>query len=356
MATMQAETFAEAYPRDISIETKDVHADILREPREWSQTFGTILHDYLSGEELTPAETLGNTLQRYYAWNTYSMPKIINKLHASTDFEDHDQAHTFWRAMNELNFHALSGAMLPMWMRLTDDPSKVRAGLDAHSDKNKLDFCQLDLATRSLSFGGQRHGSSTIKEDYAYFGNDWREFRKSMEGMVSEYDTGIVLLEMCKSNRNLIAIPGPKQFEDKNPALNSDFIIIDTSTREVTGVQTKGAVTPEDIARYNPHYVTLIDGRVDLGNVRHHRVAKGSSKELLVSWPGMISAGFIVDLPAHGPRMNSLKKHLPMSYLMQQKLAARHELGSAKPELKQAVKKLSDRILPRLMQATVEIA
>ncbi len=353
---MQAETFAEAYPRDIDIKRNDAHADILCESREWSQTFGTILHDYLSGEELPTAETLGSTLSSYYTWNRGSILGVVRGLHDVTDFGDHDQARAFWRSMNELNFHSLTAAMLPMWMRLADDPSKVRAGLAAHNDRNSLEFCQFDLATKNMTFGKERNGASTITQDYEYFGQDWDDFRGSMEGMASEYDTAIVLLEICKSNPDLVVIPGPKQFEDKNPELNSDFIMIDTSNREVIGLQTKSQITAQDVARYNPKYVALIDGRVDLGNMMYHRTEKGKSRERIVSWPGMISAGFIVDLPTHGPRSSFLKKYLPVSYLMQHKMAAKRELGNVRPELGQAVERVSDRVLPRLVSQVVEIA
>ena len=190
---------------------------------------------------------------------------------------------------------AMYDAMYPGWMEM------AYAGEFSLAQRDEaIRTGQLVLASQCLRLALLRSRHTGIAEDYRYFSDDLRKTRSVINGIMNEYDTAIVLLELSRADPDLMVVNAPLRFESWAGSANSDFIAYHKEADSVIGVQAKSGNT-SDSGRYDSHRVMMVDGADDLKGHAMHRVYPGSSHLRNVTWPGLVASEVISAMPLHGP-------------------------------------------------------
>ena len=190
---------------------------------------------------------------------------------------------------------AMYDAMYPGWMEMAYAGEFGPAQRDG-----AIRTSQLVLASQCLRLALLRSRHTGIAEDYRYFSDDLRKTRSVMNGIMNEYDTAIVLLELSRTDPDLMVVNAPLRFESWAGNANSDFIAYHKEADSVIGVQAKSGNTSNS-RRYDSHRVMMVDGAHDLKGHTMHRVHPGSSHLRDVTWPGIVASEVISAMPLHGP-------------------------------------------------------
>jgi hypothetical protein len=244
------------------------------------------------------------------------------------------------RCVNELNFHNLNQSLLPMW--------SVLAQGGWQSDQQRRAY--IGGMRKELAVGGLvryviRKKFVGVVGSEMLFTDRNRPFAEATNGALQEFDTGVVLLDVVQKHPNLLLLPSPLQFEcGPDSRRNVDFLVVDMAGKRAVGAQVKSNVRDETVARYDPDRVVLIDGNIDFDNVLSMRTQKGSSRERVVGWPGMLAAKRTLDLPIPGKGMSGPERL--ENYRIRE--MARTALGPIKVDYHRAVARMDGRIMEKL--------
>lgn len=312
--------FVTAYSRDAKealMFTPEIE-DLLDEARTWAQSWGQLLHDYCSGAQLPTWKQFCDFEQAYRAWILASSKKVTAGLMAyckkyedAEDELEEEGIQMMTRIGMSLQFHRLNNFAGPIWENLIY-PSKAKP-----LNKDTLDHICTELARMSLSF--DRGRESLVNED-SYFGREGKGMRDNTTGALTEIDAYVAMLEMTRTNPNLLIVPAPAQFESLAATANADFVVIDRQLGQIRGIQVKTTVTQGHKDRYDSNRITLIDGNRDLHNIRAMRTVKTKSDQQVVSWPGIIAAHFLIALKP----TRETDRWIARKNLLQLKFVARH--------------------------------
>jgi hypothetical protein len=200
----------------------------------------------------------------------------------------------FYEALISLTFHLVNNSMQAMWIPILDGqwPDNSLSRLDIIED------IQYSLAEAGLDLYLQREQLATEENNYKYFTEENALKRAAVQGLGSEIDSAIVLLEVIKRamiedpSLNLIVIPAPLQFEHstrRKPNPNIDLLVVNLNTREVIGGQVKSKFLLSNRGKYDPERVEIISADVDLEN-RLERVTGSKAGPKVMTWSGLIGA------------------------------------------------------------------
>jgi hypothetical protein len=339
---MQFSEFLTPYDREMKSAhlepTPDTPA-IVYDSRVWAERFGHILHDYLAGKEPSPEDiepmvSMGSG--SYAIWYDKRLAPFRKEL------EDNDDEDSL-QLDRELNFHTLNIAMLPAWVHIFADVGEAPENLRRASITAAQDI----LAYSALDHYVRRHRLASPKEHYDYYSPENIDKRNSAEGKACEYDTGIVLLELMRRNRELVVVAAPPQFEKHarrsadGKSNNVDFVAI-LRGRSAVGIQVKTNVNDNTRKAYDPERVVLVDGREDLGNIRFVRASHKETAARQVNWGGLISTQRITKINNRGP--NAFVYHYNPTEIMRAKFIAKQLVGKEKSYFDLAVQTLDERL------------
>ncbi|MES2876468.1 MAG: hypothetical protein V4678_03270 [Patescibacteria group bacterium] len=354
---MDRKRFSEAYDRKPSAAFfhslgSEAISNAIKPFDEWTEYLGDTLHESLRGESREAVDAKSFLLQ----YNTHILQDSAGPARASisraileTEREDvHDLAA---KAMSSHNFHVMSQSIAPLWVELI-------GGLEiGPADREKIiRLGILGLACTSLDYALWRQDLASIQQDHSFFSEEQRTYRETANGVMTEIDAAIVLLEMARTNRDLSVVPAPRRFEHADHATNADFIMYDRSTDEATGIQVKTKVTDEHRQSYDPERIVLICGGEDLGGRIWTRTKQGSSNNEYVAWPGMIAADVLKNIPLHGQKHTG-NEHFDQKSLLNLRLRASSLLRPAyddrkiiRGSLRDSRRKVEARVMPYLRQ------
>jgi hypothetical protein len=266
--------------------------EIMTGPRKWASFFDTQLHDILSGQYQDDDEETANQFIAYELdWAETQLDPLVKQSQDLAFSNAHADV-----AVNELNFHILNKELVDMWHRAMNPEKFPRISVE------RIETMQSRLA--------QRGASLRDTKESAYY---WRSIESTPEGLVpamngqlTEIDAAIVMLELCKQETEILLLPAPPQFESAADKYHSiDFVVIDPIADKTRGVQVKSYIdrfedrskiyeAPQQfkaIRKYDPDYVTMVDGLIDLGNSKMQYSERWGYT--MVPDPGLISLVYL---------------------------------------------------------------
>ena len=354
---MDRKRFAEAYARRPSAAFfrnlgSEAIINTMRPFDEWGDILGDGLYESLSGDN----RQIFDTGRFFGAYNGHVQTEsaaeyrgIIDAAIVNAALDNEDDARE--KAMSVHNFHVMSQPVAPMW-------GEMIAGLEiGQGDREKtIRLAMLALSQRSLDYALYRQKFASIEQGHSYFDESTRSMRGVTEGIMTEIDAFLTLLEIARTNPNLIVVPAPRRFEHSTRETNADFIAYDKSTDEAVGVQVKSYITDNDRELFDGERIVLISGSDDLGGKIWTRTQSGSSRNQFVTWPGMIAADVLKNIPLHG------KKNTGNEFFDHRSLLNLRRLASTlltppydtrkiiRGSLQQSKHKVSSRLMPFLRQ------
>jgi len=326
---------------------------LMEGPRKWSSFFDRQLVKYLSQSEPDSPDIILAGLEEYqYEW-------LVPHLNATIkdSYELGEQFPESRQAISELNFHAMSYEMMPMWysLLLTDAHYMI--------SNDDLHIMQTRLAMRGLAI---REKIDHYRKPFSVHGA-----KPGMDGPLlgkaAEIDGAIVLAEVLKihtpeGNRPHVIVPAPPRFEAgrDNSRNNSDYLLIDRSAQQARGIQQKAKVHGNHIQEngytstrlvnnYDTRRVTLIDGIADFDSFR--------------TVPGRFDGGYLIkpdsgsialDYLHERVSLTGINRHPILKYdvagIMRAKGKAREYIRAEKrkPTLDTAVQRIAERVLTDL--------
>lgn len=345
---MDAKEFAQGYPRREVNPSDRGDNETYLQAEAYSEFFGTILHDALTGE-LDPNIGVANfmdVLTEYGQFVRGEMADYERKLFMSGK----EYAN---KRLNSFSYHWLNTAMALMW-EFVINPELAK---DERTRKEIIGMTQ-DL----IALGGSKRFTykdrlADKKNGYMYFGESMEATRAVLEGSLQEFDTAIVLLDIAKKHPGTIVLPAPAQFEQwaattETGNRNVDLLLIDLVGNRAIGVQVKafanGDYDESQVLGYDSNYAVVVDGNVDLQNRQHRRVKQEKTQFKSVSWAGMISADHLKNLNTHGNRASKLLGSVSASTLLQLKFDAKTRLGATKVNRQQLIQNIEPRVIAKL--------
>lgn len=327
---MLAAEYLQAFPRNLTQQQihRGVELPVVRAEQNYSYLCGQVLHDALSG-------------------NQDAIPRLMLAIqqHEQTSFFDVEEqlledVSTWTAHRNEVNFHCLNEQMGDLWapIILGDWPR----GTDRTA---KLDIAMNSLAMMGLGYYSIRsnfvktHGTERLYEDDT-------GFLDSFNGFMQEIDAAIVVASAIRRYPGLTVVPAPMQFESRSRGANANLIVMDCKERRAVGVQVTTSTRRSTVERYDPDRTVIVDGSVDLDNIRVVRVKSGTSKEAIKPWPGIVAASRINAIKLHGRHDRVPTQYAPR--LIGLKFMARALVGSLRVEPNELAKRIGDRILAKL--------
>ncbi len=342
---MYASEFASLYPPNMDGYRYHENQDgpDLTATRNWSEDMGETIHNYLSTDPLAPLDT--HYLAKRTDWLKGNLGSATDKVDATSNIDARSHA------LNELAGPALALNMTPMFHQFT---TSEWSQTERTASIRK---CKDMLGISAMGFIRHRERNAAIESGHKYFDPSMARERQTLEGILNEFDTAIVLLEIARKHPTLTVVPSLAQFEHgKNTSLNSDFLVVDRRGY-IVGVQAKTTTTAETIRKYDDRAIVVVDGSIDMGSAMYKRVKKGSSYERRVSWAGLICANVVANMELHGPNAHFTNvrvrngKSRPQHFL-QERLAARKLIGTLQPQLHVAAQTVGTRVLHKLYEAT----
>ncbi|WP_436701235.1 hypothetical protein [Nocardioides sp. BYT-33-1] len=323
-----------SYPDELEARLGDV--------RRLAVRWGEILHDALALGQAPPLPELRAFSMGYSAWANAGFGGVSSFVErwAATRAEqltesDEDGVAAFLDTLaqlsSELNFHRLNAHAGTFWAALL-------CGVPGLANREIVESTCYHLAREVLTFSEYRN---ILIEDDLYFGDDVRTGRAMHTGALTEIDAYIALLDLTRRDRRLIVVPGPPQFERWAGSANADFIVVDTASGTIRGIQVKSIVERREADRYDPARITLIDGARDLQNSRAMRTDPRRSDRQVVSWPGMIGAHYLRELKP-GPLTD---RWVERRSLLLTKFAAVHYAGTVASQNKSAYAAVRQRVI-----------
>ena len=337
---MDSSEFVQAYRRKpIEAKAPETYgADTFMDARKYADVFALLLHDVLSGNSDDETGVAAQAaLANYPQFIGHGLRELDTQLYIKGDDES-------LAKLNEINFHWLNYAMLPMWELLmrgdTVSPEERKSAIRFSQDMLAYDGCfQYFYRDKLAGAGG----------DYHYFGPEMYGIRHTHEGRLHERDAAIALLDIARTDESLIVVPSPGVFEHShNKAVNVDFMVIDTRENRAVGVQVKSRITPENLLQYDNERIVFIDGSVDLGNSRYMRTSFKTSKKREVSWAGILSADHMKGLQTQGRHTTLLTQMYPLRNIVQTQINAKIRLGNLKVNRRGISTVIEERIRAKL--------
>lgn len=327
---MDYATFVSRYPRTPrpAVDFGDDRDGWLALPRSFAIRFGELLHDHLSGARTEVLQArLRDLLSAYVGWLRSRFASLIRTVeYRGVVTGDQSSSLPFL-------FHHLNQPLLDMWPYVVVGSPQV----------NRLDARRMRmlLALAALSLGRVRDGQVS---ELGYFSPEFESLRSVHSGMLSEFDTAVLLMEIVREHPGLAVLPAPPQFEQSTRGANVDLLVLDTRRKQIVGVQVKTRLRGGTFGRYEEDAVVLIDGDLDLGNTRRVRTDPRRSDAHAVTWPGLISAHVVADIR---PGTVGLEDFETPRLLALRRIARRLCYGTSS-YTKDALRHISDRILERL--------
>ncbi|HEY0258657.1 MAG TPA: hypothetical protein VGC18_02290, partial [Lacisediminihabitans sp.] len=237
--------------------------------------------------------------------------------------------------MVEFTFHHLLQVMHPIWAYELYGAPPLNA--------LRIRDMQTMIAIGANAMGGVRHQRSV---DSRYFAEYNTPLRRVQNGILTEMDAAVVLLEISRMLPHITVLAAPPQFERSSTGYNVDFLVLDRRKRRVVGVQVKTTVSRATVDRYDSAGIVLVDGAIDLGNTRSVRLRADSSETTTVPWPGLISAHYLAALRPGSPAV----QHLPRELLTASRRAAKKVAQGTRSYNNTAVNQVAARVLARLYE------
>ena len=344
---MDARQFARGYRRESTdIGNRRQDNPVYEKSEEYSEFFGHLLHDMLSGER-PPSEvltSLSDQLDDYISFVYGDLRDYEIKL--TEQGKDYS-----YRRLNQFNFHWLNIAMIGMWDILTKS--------NTMTEQRRLEIIrntQDMLAYDGCRLYAWKDRLADKTNQFAYFGEDFAKIRASVEGRLNERDAGIVLLDIAAANPGLVVVPGPRQFERLSDSVtndgqsrNADFVVVDTIADRAIGVQMKSHFDSEEkLQEYDPEFIVCLDGRIDLDNHLTTRTTHDSTIHSFVSWAGLVTADHMRKLRVIGKNTSILMQMYPRHEILGNMHAAKVRLGKLAVNRKEIAGKISPRIAKKL--------
>ncbi|MGF7228571.1 MAG: hypothetical protein ACQR33_01150 [Candidatus Saccharibacteria bacterium] len=327
---MLASEFLEPYPRYLSEERIHQGADfpIVREVQDYSYAHGLIVHAAMQ-DQIEQIPPLLPAIEAFDNSNDFGAIEI-----------ELLETPGAWKYRNEVNFHALNENMGRLWSPLTRGRWANGNRVDA------LNFSMNALAIEGMKLYAvrERFVQENIIEDLYIDEN--KDVLERFTGAVQEIDAAIIVIDAIRKHPNLTVVPAPLQFERGNPKTNADLLVVDTEEKRMVGVQVKTNVTKEDRERYDSSRVVLMDGNVDLGNVRVVRTKKGRSTTQLKPWPGIVATSRVDNIKMHGKHQHISSEYIGM--MMRMKMKARTLVGGMRVDHRDLSGAIEERILRKL--------
>lgn len=327
---MLASEFLQPYPRHLSENHihRGAEPPAVREVQDYSYTYGRIVHAAMNDQpdHITPL-----------------LPKIVS-FEESNTFGDVElqllNTPGAWRYRNEVNFYALNTHMDYLWRPLIHNawPNNNRTGT--------LHFAMNALAYEGMKLYGVRESIVRSKGSEELYTEENKDVLERFSGALQEVDAAIVVIDAIRKHENLTVVPAPLQFERSAPQTNADLLVIDTTEKRMVGVQVKSRVTSKDVDRYDPDRIVLLDGDIDLGNIRVVRTKKRRSTTEPKPWPGIVAASRVHNIKLHGKHQQINSAYSPL--IAAAKMFARDLVGSLRVDHRDLSGAIEQRIMNKL--------
>jgi hypothetical protein len=328
---MIASEFLQVYPREMTEWQIHHGVDIpeVRDAQQNSYGYGMVAHAALRGEWEQIVDLLPPLVE-------YTRKTNFNHIEATLL-----ETPGGWDHRNEVSFSQLNEHMGDLWRPL------VMGGWPKKMDRERT----ISLAMNSLAMEGltsylvrehyvKTHGSEGLYDPKSDF------FINRFNGAMQEIDVAIVIMGIIRRHPNLTVVPAPIQFESSNSGANADLLVIDVKERRLVGVQTKTTVRHSTVEKYDSSRIALIDGTIDLGNVRVVRTKKGRSTTEPKPWPGIVAASTVHSIPMYGKNQQVPAHFAPL--VMRYKMRAREAVGNLRVDHRDLSATINDRILNKL--------
>lgn len=301
---MDRDRFAQSYRRPKSGEVflggNESLEDVLQPFTKWGVWFGDELYHAITDESYYPDQLTASAALNQYANedNALAASSKIESLLTQEREKGTLSAEDTFAVLQRHNFHVMSQAALFMWTEML-----IGGRYNERERERCTNYAMLGLAISSLSVAEWREDNASITNSHRYFGSELAHERRFIDGVMTEIDTAMVLLEVTRKDPSILFVPAPPRFEASDRrANNADFIVYSRATNEVAGIQTKTNVRDEDRQTYDTSKIALVDGTVDLNNQIWTRTRAGASDTKPVSWPGLVAADFLNGIKLHGRR------------------------------------------------------
>lgn len=310
--------------------------------RKWASFFDDHLTDFLKNRcaDHTPQQ-ISNDLYTYqHGWVAEHGSKL------RIDIVELSQTHpNALRSLNELSFHDLTITLLPMWRRLLTNESDIPMKQEA------IASMQLNLALMGTSL-------QVIRDRRIEQQPDKQEFASRIDGQLTEIDSAIALLEMMRidageTGTNLMVVPAPPKFEAgyHNRHRACDFMVVDMAYGQVRGVQSKTHLTQTDIEKYDPAFISFIDGMTDLKNVVVAGPGSVDTGPKLAPRPGLIALDYLVNRTNIKDIMRNKTYNGHMPWIIQKHAYAKAQFGTRRSVIEEAGYVLGNRLYEELYSA-----
>jgi len=313
----------------------------MQAPHELSHFLGTALHMHCTGD---PALASFMTASRWNAYSDWLDTGLLTTRSGIAQLGEDDAP----IAHNRIAFHELNYGMRAMWIPLWQE--KVWDS-DPDFRRNCINMSRDRLAALGVAFSlrRDRHIRAMGGTESIYNRTeDQHPIYKAHTGKMQEVDAAIVMLDVMRRNRGVTIIPAPVQFENSRHARrNVDFIALHLGARSAVGIQVRSHVTQEDRQTVDDKRVIFIDCNTDLGNIKAVRCKKGTSRERVVAWPGIIAAKCIERIKVHGKGKNLMAARDP-EQIMAFRMYARQLVGNTTVDFSHLSDIVGERIMTRL--------
>ena len=220
--------------------------------RGWGRHFSSLMRHRLNDRPVGTYDQL-QKLTEYERWNIDHLDRLVEEVYDAV--ADDPRA---IRYAGELTFHLTNSGMIDQWRSII----YYRANRTFESAQYRGQTMIAATAIKLLELQDE------IKDD----DKSNKEQRISFIGsQITELDAGIALLELAKTRKETLAVvPAPPDFEATYAERNADFLLLDRGEDQIHGIQVKNSLTRPSankiIQQYDPDFITLIDGAIDLGN------------------------------------------------------------------------------------------
>lgn len=360
---MQTGEFRKAYAplRESHVRDGDeATADLQTAGREWSGRFSELLDRRLDGE-IIPEDTALSTAYAFLNWNARFGEKMHQYLQGRV--ADDTMTPESWEdtlaLLNESHFQTMSAQMATNWVRLLSGHEMSRQ--DVLLSQNSLAMTgigwlgAMTAAEHDGAMYARYKSGSPIKDRASRLGYVLDPSFTYARSIANEADTAISLQDITLEHPSVIIVPAPGRYEhSQDGSMNVDFIAVDALRSHVRGIQTKVTISKADAHRYDPAFVTLVDGERDLGNAKPVRLPRASERRT-TAWPGLISAHHMLAQKDIFRERSQRGKNAVLGprerELVRQRHEARYLAGSTRSFNAQAARFLTERVLHDIYQS-----
>ena len=318
-----------------------------QEARQWDRYFGELVMRHLQSQPIDPDIELPKALNDYILWSLEEVPRLY-KLAKDATLSDYDKYGDY---LSELVFHLTAPRMEDQWHMIIDPSYKASVKYTVAS--------QSWLAAGAADIARDRK----IKMIHEEKSGTRNGIVGRYNGLLTDFDTLVTGLELRIDNveeRDLVVVSAPSRFEATRSTRNSDALIFDREKRHARGVQAKTRIgnVNEDEARkdifkrYNPAFVSFVDGMTDLGNSTDERLAGGRHRA--IPFPGLISMDHLIRTPLNQMPTAGLKgedlRYVQMMHRKSRQIALELSRGR-KNFIPMATRNISERLLTDLYRS-----